>query len=225
MTRVNLTRTIVDALEEWYSKPALIHAASTGQAELLALLLTHSAHLRDMPRPTPTPMSEYSMASLGSSMFSAASCAPPSFYGARGPALFAACHSKEWRCVEVLLTAGVPRGNINSQCDAAKRTALHLAVQAGQVSIVARLLEAGASHQAYNVFGRQPLHDACASGNIDIVKTFLHYAADPVARVRTGNQALHKSGDEGKTPYQLAKARRHESVCRCIEERLGYTPT
>lgn len=58
------------------------------------------------------------------------------------------------------------------------RTPLHLAAQAGQLSVCSTLLSMGANANAHDLRGQTPLHLAAESDHPDVVKLFLKLKPD-----------------------------------------------
>jgi uncharacterized protein len=85
-------------------------------------------------------------------------------------------------------------------------TALHWAVQRGDLGMVALLLERGAKPDARNRYGATPLRAASVQGDVAIVDALLKSGADP-------NAVRPESGD---TPMMLAARAGHVEVVRAL---------
>jgi ankyrin repeat protein len=119
--------------------------------------------------------------------------------------------------VLTLLRLGANRG-INLPDKKYGYTALHLAVQEGYGNIIRMLLHAGASTSVVNKLGETPLHVAMSvldDGRVPatIIKMLLE--ADP-----TPKKTIHQRsfGGEGKSPYDLAKALKLDSILRLFKD-------
>jgi len=77
-------------------------------------------------------------------------------------------------------------------------TALHAAVERGDVSMVQALIRAGADVRSANRYGVQPLAIAVVDGNADIVRLLLEAGADPNAGLSSGETALMTASRNGK---------------------------
>lgn len=137
----------------------------------------------------------------------------------RAQAVLQACIAREWRCVEVLLAAGVASNQLDVTRDQLGRTSVHLAALAGEASIVRALMAAGASFAVYSRSGRQPLHDACYAGHAEAVAVLLDAGASLSAPVVA--HALCADSEVGLTPLELAHAKKRGSVLALLHERGG----
>lgn len=88
-----------------------------------------------------------------------------------------------------------------------KNQPLHACIALGQSAESVRLLlDAGAEANVAQVAGYTPLHQAAAGGKKDIVLLLLERGANPKA-----------TSDEGKTPADYARERRHEEITKLLE--------
>jgi len=71
------------------------------------------------------------------------------------------------------------------------RTALHIAVYRGQVSMVELLLAHKADIRAKDNYGRTPLHEAIVSGSKGVVEALLAHKANINAKDKQGGVPLH----------------------------------
>eukprot|EP00976_Prorocentrum_cordatum_P110955 1195291-Prorocentrum_minimum.AAC.4 len=70
------------------------------------------------------------------------------------------------------------------------RTAVHMAAQMGQQSVLVALLKARGDPNARDVHGRTPLMAACTFGHTTAAKWLLDYRGDPSLQDDQGRNAL-----------------------------------
>src|SRR5262245_26272252 len=120
-------------------------------------------------------------------------------------------------------------------------TALHWAVRYDDVTLVERLIKAGAKANATNRYGVTPIALACESGSGAVVESLLKAGVSPNATGPLGETALHtcahtgnvdaakallargaavNSGDNwrGQTPLMWAAAQGHGAMVRVLAE-------
>jgi hypothetical protein len=96
----------------------------------------------------------------------------------------------------VLLSRSISVDSIDLDPQADRRSALHVASARGDLSLVRRLLKAGASVNLVNAFGETPLHLAASHGNLDVVKALLEAKASVSATTRfTRSTPLHLAAE------------------------------
>lgn len=223
LTRVSVVCAIAEQLSKHYEASAMLVAIKHDSPELLRLLLSQSAMFPEYMQQTPkmeddTPRTD-------------ATTPPPREVSppralikncmrdrdGRAEALLGAVQQRRWKCVEVLLEAGVPRSTLDNTTDANGRNALHLAAVAGQAALVRRFLGKGASHSVYSKLGRQPIHDAAAFGYADVVVALVQGKADVLALTREIQdlRSLDATPDKpgGRTAYEIAEAKHKTAVC------------
>jgi ankyrin repeat protein len=115
-----------------------------------------------------------------------------------------AIKSKNLEIVQILLKAGVKLNAIANDYD--RGTALHLAVEAKRLDMVAALLGAGAKTEVKNRYGYTPLHLAVRNGNIELVKMLLMAGADPKSK-----------NDDDETPLDLAESREKLEIIELLK--------
>lgn len=115
--------------------------------------------------------------------------------------------------VSTILSAGKPEELLREKCTALK-TALHEAVEAGNASIVALLVEKGADLEARDVSGRTPLLAAIDAGKPDAVNALLTAGADWQTKDdlgRTTISAARKPVGGSKKMLMMLKNKRKET--------------
>jgi len=206
-TRIGVVQAIHIGLTEYHKKPPSVVAASMGNVNLLALLLTHSSVV---PRVVPDSRVQYCSVNHG---------AGTPVLNERAMALMIASTHRNWRCVEVALAAGVSDISLDNTLDPPGRTALHLAAGAGAWKTVRLLLKAGASPTIYSGYGRQPLHDACVAGHLAVAQALVESGADPSMKARKGKQGIPwKASDVGLTAIEVAEQRGFREMCEYLQD-------
>jgi len=107
--------------------------------------------------------------------------------------------------VNSLLHLGV--SDISSPGSRFGGTALHAATIRDHVSVVKKLLDAGAEPGKPDFNGVTPLHSAASQGSLHVVRLLLEYGAPTDAR----------DGMEGRTPYEWARLSCQDEVAELIE--------
>ena len=98
-------------------------------------------------------------------------------------------------CAAALLAHGMRvRTIVDWVTSGEQTTALHEAVERGNVAIVRGLINAGAATDPVTRSGRTPLHVAVASGSHDIVQLLVDAGADAKARDGNGLAPIHLAG-------------------------------
>lgn len=116
--------------------------------------------------------------------------------------LFRAAEAGDRKSVERLLKKGM---DVNARRPGDRSTALILACNKGQYSVVRLLVEKGADVNTRNVNGWTPLMGAASSGDIKSVELLLAHKADVNAKHAYGWSAL-----------KLAKKKGHKRVERVL---------
>lgn len=214
MTRVGIARAVSEGIEAFHLTPALIVAATAGNAELMAFLLTHVAAQSDRKREFPIPLESPSSTRMSgfSRQTSEMTWSLPQA-DERAEALLAAIQRKHYNCANVLISSGVPRSDINVRRDKRGRTALHLAAMIAEPQLVRKLLEAAAVPVTFSQTGRQPLHDAITMGRMEVVQALLDFHADPREKVKEQFEGSpFKNKDAGCSALHLAHKRGKEKI-------------
>lgn len=109
--------------------------------------------------------------------------------------------------VRALLAAGA---DIRAVDPGMKATALHAAAYAGRTEAAKVLIEYGIDIDAQGPYnGYTALHDAVWQNNIDTARVIIDGGADLTIR-----------SNEGQTPLDFAKSRRHNEIAQMIEAKL-----
>ncbi|GAA0710628.1 ankyrin repeat domain-containing protein [Dokdonella soli] len=125
--------------------------------------------------------------------------ATPGGAGLIARVLASAPHGAEGHTARALARTLVERGADWCGTDAGQRSALHLAVDAGDAVLAARLLDLGADPNARDALGRTPLHLALKADvdrAVPLLRSLVHAGANPEIATATG-----------ETPLGLALAR------------------
>lgn len=84
-------------------------------------------------------------------------------------------------------------GDINTQSEGPGDMPIHHAAYAGNVEIIALLINKGVKANVQNNFTETPLHDAADQGKLDVVKLLLKNGADINAQTRRGITPLDEA--------------------------------
>ncbi|MDX1561690.1 MAG: ankyrin repeat domain-containing protein, partial [Gammaproteobacteria bacterium] len=99
--------------------------------------------------------------------------------------------------VEALLASAGSVGAAANETEPDGTSALHYAVEANDVALVERLLEAGADPTITNRYGVGPLYVAALNGNAAIVERLLAHGVDPNTALPEGETALMTAARSG----------------------------
>lgn len=111
------------------------------------------------------------------------------------PPLFVAALTGQLAMINYLLS--LPNIDINAGRDTYSGTALHVAVDFGHITIIGRLLEAGADVAAVTWRGCTPLHAAAEVGNVEITRLLIRAGSDTRAVSKSGTTPLYRGVRSG----------------------------
>lgn len=110
--------------------------------------------------------------------------------------------------------------NIGAQ-DKCGNTALHIAIENGDIEIVEMLLNAGANVYVRDNLGRAVLHFAVKNGNIEIVKVLLNAGANLGVQDKCGKTVLHFAVENDK--IEIVKVRLNAGANVYVQDDFGNT--
>lgn len=122
--------------------------------------------------------------------------------------LIMAAYNGYTEITRLLLEAGADVGALDPGM---KATALHAASYAGRTEAAALLVQHGIDIDKQGPYnGYTALHDAIWQNNIDVAQVLIDAGAN-----------LHLKNQQGQTPLDFAKSKRHHEIAALIEKKLA----